>query len=65
MMKKGFLAVASVSLLLLVVLTSAYRIDNNERNSKLIEGEVQWLSFEEALEKSKTEQCIKMNSVRL
>jgi len=55
MMKKGFIAVTFISLFLLVVFTSAYQVDDSqqETNSALVE--VKWFTFEEALEKSKSE----------
>ncbi len=54
-MKKGFIAVTIISLLLLVVLTGAYQIDENQREANLAMVEVQWITFEQALELSKGE----------
>ena len=54
-MKKELAAVTIISLLLLVVLTSVYQVDIDQREEILPDFDVQWMTFEQALEKSKVE----------
>lgn len=54
-MSKNSILLTSVSLLLVVLLSSAYVVDKNQHQEKVDALEVNWISFEEAVEKSKTE----------
>jgi len=54
-MNKNFLFISFFTLFLFVVLSSAYVADKSQRQEKEAAVEVNWMSFEEALKKSKVE----------
>jgi len=54
-MNKNFLFISFFTLFLFVVLSSAYVADKSQRQEKEAAIEVNWMSFEEALKKSKVE----------
>jgi thioredoxin-related protein len=54
-MSRYYILITSVSLLLLIILSSAYYVDREEHRLNQDEVSVEWLSFEEAVEKSKSE----------
>lgn len=54
-MKKHYLFISSMSLFLLIMLSGAYVIDNRQVAIQEQAVEVNWMSFEDALDKSKTE----------
>lgn len=54
-MNKNSILISSISLLLVLLLSSAYRVNKDQLNEQADTLEVNWISFEEAVEKSKTE----------